>query len=75
MVMHAVEIFVGDNGVKPITTAFVHIDVGSCQQLVGWFDRLDSKWNVTQCVQDNVKLVCYYDQQYSLNFAAFAWYY
>lgn len=53
--MYAVELL-GDSGVKPITTAFVQIDVGSCQQLVGWFDQLDPQWNVTQCVLDEVKL-------------------
>ena len=53
--MYAVELL-GDSGVKPITTAFVQIDVGSCQQLVGWFDQLDPQWNVTQCVRDKVKL-------------------
>ncbi len=56
---YAVELF-GDSGVKPITTAFVQIDIGSCQQLVGWFHYLDPQWNVTQCVLDKVKVVCYY---------------
>jgi hypothetical protein len=53
--MHAVELL-GDIGVMPITTAFIQIDVGGCQQPVGWFDQVDPQWNVTQCALDKVKL-------------------
>ena len=37
------------NGVKPITEFAILVDVGSCQQPVGWFDQLDPQWNITQC--------------------------
>ena len=39
---------------KPITTAFIQIDVGGCQQPEGWFDQLDPQWNVTLCMLDKV---------------------
>ena len=51
---------IGDIGVKLITTAFIQIDVGGCQQPAGWFDQLDSQWNVTQCVLDKVNLYYVY---------------
>jgi hypothetical protein len=59
-IMHAVELL-GDIGVMPITTAFIQIDVGGCQQPVGWFDQVDPQWNITQCILDKVKLVDRFD--------------
>lgn len=45
----------GDRRVKPITAAFIQVDISSCQQRVGRFDQLDPQWNVTQCAWDKVK--------------------
>ena len=81
VIIYAVELL-GESGVKPITTAFVQIDVGSCQQPVGWFDQLDPQWNVTQCVLDKVRRVCcicqspslsYYYNNYSCSKSFFKW--
>ena len=52
--MHTV-VLASSNGMQPITEFAILVDSGgSCQQPAGWFDQLESQWNITQCVYAQV---------------------
>ena len=52
--MHTV-VLASSNGMKPITGFAILVDSGGgCQQPAGWFDQLDSQWNITQCIHAQV---------------------
>ena len=54
--MHAVMI-ASDKGMKLIAGfSFLVESSGNCQQPAGSFDQLDSQWNITQCVHEQVRL-------------------
>ena len=53
--MYAVMIS-SDNSMEPIGGFAILVDSsGSCPQPAGWFDQLDSQWNITQCVLAQVQ--------------------
>ena len=55
MPLYAV-VLTSSDGMSPITGFALLVDSGDmCQQPAGWFDQLDSQWNITQCVYAQVK--------------------
>ena len=54
--IHAVMI-ASDKGMKLIAGFSILVESsGNCQQSAGSFDQLDSQWNITQCVHEQVRL-------------------
>ena len=46
-----------DKGMKLIAGFSILVESsGNCQQSAGSFDQLDSQWNITQCVHEQVRL-------------------
>ena len=55
MTLYAV-VLASSDGMSPITGFAVLVDSGGmCPQPAGWFDQLDSQWNITQCVHAQVE--------------------